>query len=201
MTEIIIQHITELIGAGGYLAIFILMFFESTALPVPSEAVMPFVGFLINQQTFSLPNVIIFSTLGTICGALLSYIIGRYGGQPFLKKYGRYFLIRSKELVKTEQFFRKHGEKTIFISRFIPVIRHLISLPAGLAKMNPVKFSAYTILGGAIWNTFLAGLGFYLKQNWSIIENYSKFLDIVVLIVLISLVIIFIIKRKKYVHS
>ncbi|PJE58751.1 MAG: hypothetical protein COU83_02135 [Candidatus Portnoybacteria bacterium CG10_big_fil_rev_8_21_14_0_10_40_22] len=201
MIEIIIQHVTEFIGAGGYLAVFILMFLESTALPVPSESVMPFVGFLVNQKTFSLAGAIIFSTIGTICGSLLSYAVGRYGGQPFLEKYGRYFLIRSEELVKTEKFFQKHGEKTIFISRFIPVIRHLISLPAGLSKMNLPKFSIYTILGGVIWNTFLAGLGFYLKQNWLIIENYTKFLDITVLVIIIGLIIIFIIKRKKYVYS
>ncbi len=197
ITGIIIQYITNLISSGGYFFVFFLMVLESMIFPVPSEAVMPFAGFLIFQQKFSFLGVIFFSTLGSIVGSLLSYYIGFYGGKPFILKYGKYFLLKQEDLTKTENFFAKHGEKTIFISRFIPVVRHLISLPAGAAKMNVFKFSLYTILGAAIWHTFLSWVGFALKQNWQKIEQFTSFLDYFFLAVIIAAIVIFIFKRHK----
>lgn len=196
-TETIIQYITALISSGGYFFVFFLMILESTALPVPSEAIMPFAGFLIYTGQFSFLAVIIFSALGSIIGSLLSYYIGFYEGKPFILKYGKYFLLKQNDLIKTENFFAKHGEKTIFISRFIPIVRHLISLPAGAAKMNVLKFSAYTIAGAVIWNTFLAWVGFSLKQNWQKLEQYTKYFDYIFLIAIIIALIIFIVKRKR----
>jgi len=197
VTEIAIQYITELISTGGYFFVFFLMMLESTALPVPSEAVMPFAGFLIYQHSFSFLGVIFFSTLGSIIGSLLSYTIGFYGGKPFIERYGKYLLLKRDDLIKTENFFKKYGEKTIFISRFIPVIRHLISLPAGAAKMNILRFSFYTVAGAAIWNTFLSWVGFSLKQNWQRLEQYLKYVDYLVLATILVILIIFISKRRR----
>lgn len=196
-TEIIIQYIAGLIAGGGYFFVFILMVLESTALPIPSEAIMPSAGFLISTGKFSFLGVIIFSALGSIVGSLISYCIGFYGSKPLVLKYGKYFLLKPDDLLKTENFFAKHGEKTIFISRFIPVIRHLISLPAGAAKMNVLKFSLYTILGAGIWNTFLILVGFSLGINWQKIEQYTKYLDYIFALAIIAAFIIFTIKRKK----
>ncbi|MDD4989871.1 MAG: DedA family protein [Candidatus Pacebacteria bacterium] len=197
ITEIIIQYITNLISSGGYFFVFFLMVLESMIFPVPSEAVMPFAGFLIFQQNFSFLAVIFFSTLGSIMGSLLSYYIGFYEGKPFVLKYGKYFLLKKEDLTKTEKFFAKHGERTIFISRFIPVVRHLISLPAGAAKMNVFKFSLYTILGSAIWHTFLSWVGFSLKQNWQKFEQYAKAIDYIFLAAIVIALIIFVAKRKR----
>ena len=197
VTEIAIQYITELISTGGYFFVFFLMMLESTALPVPSAAVMPFAGFLIYQHSFSFLGVIFFSTLGSIIGSLLSYTIGFYGGKPFIERYGKYLLLKRDDLIKTENFFKKYGEKTIFISRFIPVIRHLISLPAGAAKMNILRFSFYTVAGAAIWNTFLSWVGFSLKQNWQRLEQYLKYVDYLVLATILVILIIFISKRRR----
>lgn len=197
--EIIVQYITQLLNAGGYLWLFILMIMESMVLPVPSEAVMPFAGFLISQKVFSFAGVIFYSALGGIVGSLISYYIGFYGGTPFIKKFGRYFLLREDDLQKTEHFFQKHGQKTIFISRFIPVVRHFISLPAGAAKMNIFKFSAFTISGAAIWNAFLTWVGFVLKENWGRIEQYTKYVDYFILLaILVAVVIIFQKRIKKF---
>lgn len=179
--------------------LFILMIMESMVLPVPSEAVMPFAGFLISQKVFSFAGVIFYSALGGIVGSLISYYIGFYGGTPFIKKFGRYFLLREDDLQKTEHFFQKHGQKTIFISRFIPVVRHFISLPAGAAKMNIFKFSAFTISGAAIWNAFLTWVGFVLKENWGRIEQYTKYVDYFILLaILVAVVIIFQKRIKKF---
>jgi len=197
MIEIILQYITHLLDAGGYLWLFILMTMESMVLPVPSEAVMPFAGFLISQKTFSFAGVIFYSTLGGIVGSLISYYIGFFGGTPFVKKFGRYFLLRQNDLRKTENFFQKHGPKTIFISRFIPVVRHFISLPAGASKMNIGKFILYTALGAGLWNGFLTWVGFILKENWTRIEQYAKYVDYFILLALLIAVVIIFQKRVK----
>jgi len=174
------------------------MIMESMVLPMPSEAVMPFAGFLISQKVLSFTGVIFYSALGGIVGSLISYYIGFYGGTPFVKKFGRYFLLRQDDLRKTEQFFQKHGQKTIFISRFIPVVRHFISLPAGASKMNIGKFILYTALGAGLWNAFLTWVGFVLKENWTRIEQYTKYADYFILLaILIAVVIIFQKRIKK----
>lgn len=196
-TEIIIQYIIQLLNAGGYLWLFILMVMESMVLPVPSEAVMPFAGFLISQKIFSFAGVIFYSTLGGIVGSLISYYIGFYGGTPFVKKFGRYFLLRQDDLRKTEQFFQKHGQKTIFISRFIPVVRHFISLPAGASRMNLGKFILYTALGAGLWHTFLSWVGFALKENWGRIGQYTKYVDYFILLAILIAVVIIFQKRVK----
>lgn len=197
ITEIIIQYITGLIASGGYFFVFLAMVLESTALPLPSEAIMPFAGFLISTGQFSFLGVILFSMLGSLVGSLISYYIGFYLGKPFILKYGKYFLLKSHDLTKTENFFAKHGEKTIFISRFIPVVRHLISLPAGAAKMNIFKFSALTILGATAWNAFLTWLGFALRENWDQLEQYAKYADYFILLAILAAVVIIFQKRIK----
>jgi membrane protein DedA with SNARE-associated domain len=182
LTEFLAQHITHFIDKVGYPSVFILMVMESMVFPVPSEAVMPFAGFLIVEKSFTFTGVIFYSTLGSIVGSLLSYWIGQYGGKPFISKYGKYHLLDHEDLEKTEKFFGKYGDATIFVSRFIPVIRHLISIPAGFAKMSIFKFSFYTILGAGMWNAFLALAGFHLKQNWEKVMKYNEIFDILVVL-------------------
>jgi membrane protein DedA with SNARE-associated domain len=197
ITEFLVQHITHFIDTIGYLSVFVLMVMESMVLPVPSEAVMPFAGFLIAEKSFTFLGVIFYSTLGSIVGSLISYYIGRYAGKPFVNRYGRYLLLSQRDLRATEHFFATHGEITILISRFIPVIRHLISLPAGVGKMKILKFALYTVVGACLWNTFLATVGVYLKQNWERVVKYSSILDIVVIILIISVIILFIYRHTK----
>jgi membrane protein DedA with SNARE-associated domain len=188
MTEHIVNFATSLISFFGYGGVAFLMALESMVAPVPSEAVMPFAGFLIYEGKFGWAEVTFFSTLGSIIGSTLSYLMGFYGGKPFVKKFGKYLLLDTHHLEMTEKFFIKYGDRTIFISRFIPVVRHLISIPAGIGKMNYLRFSIYTILGAGMWNAFLAYLGFLLKSKWWIVKKYSEIIDIfVVLFILITL--------------
>jgi membrane protein DedA with SNARE-associated domain len=195
ITEFLAQYITAFIDKTGYISVFILMVMESMIFPVPSEAVMPFAGFLIAESRFTFTLVIAASTFGSIVGSLLSYWIGLYGGQPFIERYGRFFLLDRDDLVATERFFKKYGDATIFISRFIPVVRHLISLPAGTGRMNLVRFSIYTIIGAGLWNAFLTVCGFYLRKNWEVVMQYSKIVDIAVLVILVIGVAVFIKKH------
>jgi len=185
ITEKLVAVIVAFISKTGYSSIFILMALESMVAPVPSEAVMPFAGFLIADGKFSFAAVIFFSTLGSILGSLLSYYIGAYGGRPLVEKFGKYLLLNKHHLDLTEKYFTKKGEATIFICRFIPIVRHLISIPAGMGKMNIIKFSIYTIIGAGIWNSILTYAGFVLRDNWKEIMKYSHVVDMVMLVCIV----------------
>ncbi len=197
ITEFLADYITAFIDKTGYVTVFIGMTMESMVFPIPSEAIMPFAGFLIAEGRFTFFGVIFFSTLGSIAGSLLSYAMGRYGGHPFVDRYGRYLLLDRHELEATERFFGKYGEWTIFISRFIPVIRHLISIPAGVARMNLWRFSVLTIIGAGLWNAFLTYVGFRLKQNWQVVMQYSHIVDIVVVAILLGLIIFYVTRQLR----
>ena len=181
MIDILFNWITEFISLIGYFGIFILMIMESMIFPVPSEAVMPFAGYLATTGRFDLLLVTFIATIGTIIGSLISYYIGLQGIH-LIKKYHWFFLLDEHHLEITNKFFNKYGAKTVFVARFIPIIRHLISLPAGMGRMNLRKFILYTFFGGFIWNFILAYLGFRLGKKWVIISSYSRPIDIVILI-------------------
>jgi membrane protein DedA with SNARE-associated domain len=193
-TESLVNLIVEFIDKTGYSSVFVLMSLESMVAPVPSEAVMPFAGFLVHSGRFTFTGVIFFSTLGSIFGSLISYYLGYWGGRPIVERFGKYLLLDKKDLDLTERFFQKRGDITIFISRFIPIVRHLISIPAGIGKMNIYKFCIYTIIGAGLWNAFLTYMGFILKNNWKEIMKYSHVVDIVVLALLVIFVIYYIYK-------
>jgi membrane protein DedA with SNARE-associated domain len=176
--------------------IFVLMTLESMVAPIPSELVMPFAGFLIFTGQFEVGPVMAASSLGSIVGSLLSYGMGLLG-KPVVLRYGRYLLLDPHHLEWTEKFFLRHGGKTIFISRFIPVVRHLISIPAGLARMSLWPFLLYTLVGATLWNMFLVYLGVRLKENWRLIQQYTHILDYFVVAGLIGVAGYFILKLKK----
>jgi len=197
ITEIIIQYTTNLIASGGYFFVFLAMFLEGIIFPIPSEAVLAFTGFLVAKTTFSFWMAVIVSSLGSFLCALVYYFIGYFGFKPFILKYGKYVFLKQKDIEKTENFFNKHGSKAIFISRFIPIIRQLGSLPAGGAKMNFSKFSFVTILGALVWNGLFIFFGFLLGENWQKLSQYTKYFDYIFLVAIIIALIIFISKRKR----
>ena len=201
ITETLVEYITALMAGGGYGVIVFLMALESMVAPVPSEAVMPFAGFLIEEGRFSFTGVIAWSTVGSIIGSLISYYMGSWGGGPFVRRFGRYLLLDESHLDTTERFFARYGDKAIFICRFIPVVRHLISIPAGIGKMNIVKFSVYTVMGAGLWNSFLAYVGYVLKENWTVVRSYSEIVDVIVVAGLLIAGIIFIRQHLKHARS
>ena len=180
--EKLVDFIIAGISAGGYFGVFILMTLESMIAPVPSEVVMPFAGYLALQGKFNFWLLLLASSIGSIFGSILSYYIGFYGGRTIILKYGRYFLLEEEHLEWTEKWFRKQGDKTIFISRFVPVVRHLISIPAGIANMSKRKFLVYTFIGASIWNSILLYAGYKLGSHWDVIHKFSKELDIIFVI-------------------
>ena len=201
--EILINYITQFISTIGYAGIFVLMTLESMIAPIPSEAVMPFAGFLVASGRFSFSNVIIISSIGSIVGSLVSYYLGYFGGQPLIKKFGKYLFLEEQHLDWTTHFFEKYGTATIFVSRFIPVVRHVISIPAGYAKMDIAQFVIYTFIGATLWNGFLTYVGLRLGENWDIIRSYTKILDIAVIGVIVLGLAVWILLhfRRKAVHK
>jgi len=183
--EILVNWVTQLIASLSYPGVFLLMLLESTAAPVPSEAVLPFAGFLVAQGSMSFWLLVITSTLGSIAGSLISYWIGFKGGRPLVNKVGKYLLLHERHLDHTEQFFNRYGSITIFVARFVPVVRHLISIPAGVAEMKLRKFIPLTLAGAAIWNTVLLWLGMTLREQWETILQYTQLLDYLMITVLV----------------
>lgn len=196
ITEFIVTFATAIIAKTGYTGVFFLMVLESMVAPVPSEAVMPFAGFLWFQKVFTLWGVIFASTAGSLFGSLISYWIGAKGGRAIVERYGKYLFLNVHHLDATERFFARYGDGTIFVSRFIPVVRHLISIPAGVGRMPLGKFCIYTIVGAGLWNAFLAWVGYTLGQNWQSVERYGHTIDIAVIVVIILMCLFFIYRRS-----
>lgn len=169
----------------GYPGLVFLMALESMIFPLPSELVMPFAGFLAATGQMNIWLVLLFATIGTLIGSLISYYMGYYGGNKFVYTFGKYVFLDEEDLKKTEKWFKKRGESTIFYSRFIPVVRHFISIPAGIGKMDLKKFCTYTVAGGLIWNAFLAYLGYLLGQNWALVRHYSEPFSIIMAVILV----------------
>jgi membrane protein DedA with SNARE-associated domain len=172
MHELITWLVTT-IGALGYPGIFILMAMESSVIPIPSELIMPPAGYLAQQGLMNEVVAILCGTAGSMAGAFLNYFAAHYLGRPLLLKYGKYVWITEEKFAKVERFFRDHGEVSTFVGRLLPVVRHLISLPAGLSGMNRLKFSLYTAAGAGIWVTVLTYIGYFIGMNRELITRYS----------------------------
>jgi membrane protein DedA with SNARE-associated domain len=197
ITEAIAQLGTQIIGSVGYAGVLLLMTAESMVLPVPSEAVMPFAGFLVADGALAPVLVVAFATLGSILGSLVGYAIGRFGGRPFVTRWGRFLLLDQRDLDLTDRFFQRRGSVTIFVSRFIPVIRHLISIPAGMGRMRLPGFILFTLMGAGLWNTFLLWCGYSLKRNWNAVMRYSHYIDIGVIVFLALLLALYVIRHLR----
>jgi membrane protein DedA with SNARE-associated domain len=197
ITALIAELGTRVVGSIGYAGVFLLMVAESMVLPVPSEAVMPFAGFLVADQALGPAEVIAFATLGSIVGSLIGYAIGRFGGRPFVTRWGRYLLLDERDLAATDRFFQRRGSVTILVSRFIPVVRHLISIPAGMGRMRLPGFILFTLVGAGLWNAFLTWCGYTLKRNWATVMRYGHLIDIAVVVVLAGLLTLFLIRHLR----
>jgi membrane protein DedA with SNARE-associated domain len=193
----VVEFITSFITNLGYPGIFLLMVLESALIPIPSEIIMPFSGFLVTAGKLGSIGTVLAGSLGNLVGSILTYYLGMKLGRAFLIKYGRYILFRVHHLEWIEHLFQIYGDKISFIGRLLPGVRTYVSLPAGIGKTNLVKFAIYTFVGSIIWNSFLTYAGMQLGSNWKNIERYSIHLDIIAIIVVAAFVIWLIYNRKK----
>src|ERR1043166_456527 len=159
-----VQWLLDTIGAMGYPGILLLMAMESSVIPVPSELVMPPAGYLAFQGKMNMAVAILCGTVGSLIGAYANYFVSHYLGRPLILKYGKYVLIPPDKFVRVERFFLKHGEISTFIGRLLPVIRHLISIPAGMSRMALARFVTFTALGAGLWCAILTYLGWLIGR-------------------------------------
>lgn len=198
---IVIPFLTDLYGSVGYLGVFVAMTIESAMIPLPSELILPFAGFLISDPTRTEPLthspwsfwiVVIVGTLGNTTGSLVSYAIGAWGGRPFLERWGRFLLIRPHEIEIAERFFERWGAPTAFFSRLLPVVRTFISFPAGVARMPLRKFVAYSTAGALPWTILLVYAGTVLGEHWQDLRHALAPFDTVIALGVVALVGVFV---------
>ncbi len=188
------------INSIGYWGILLGMILESACIPLPSEVIMPFGGYLVSTGHLNMIGVILIGTLGNIIGSLIAYAIGHWGGKKFIDRFGKYIFLSKKHLESAEKWFDKRGEITVFASRILPAIRTFISLPAGIARMSLSKFLIYTAIGSVIWTGILTYVGYILGDNWKNIQNILHpiaYLVVGILLVILVYLIVKIIKNKK----
>ena len=179
-----IQH---WVGALGYYGVVLMMGIESACIPLPSEVIMPFGGYLVfkNPTTFTILGMGVAGAIGCVWGSVLAYCVGMWGGRPFVEKYGKYVFIKHKDLDTADRFFAKYGSAAIFVSRLLPVVRTFISFPAGVARTNFTKFLLYTFLGSLPWCYALACVGYHLGAKWENIKTYFHGADVVIGVVIV----------------
>jgi membrane protein DedA with SNARE-associated domain len=188
-----------LIQTLGYWGVFIGMTLESACIPLPSEIIMPFSGYVVWQgnTNMTLIGITIVGAVANLFGSLIAYTVGLKGGRPLLEKYGKYILISHSKLELADQWFEKYGYEAVLISRVLPGIRTFISLPAGIAHMDLKKFSIYTFIGSLPWCFALGYIGVLLGPQWELIKTYFHILDIIVAIGIVVFI-VYIIYKYKY---
>jgi membrane protein DedA with SNARE-associated domain len=199
--QIVIPFLDTLYGAVGYAGVTLAMAIESAMIPLPSELILPYAGFLVSDprqlepltgQPWNLWIVVVVATLGNTLGSLVAYAIGAYGGRPFLARYGRYLLIRPHEIEIADSFFARHGGATVFIGRLLPIVRTFISFPAGVARMPVGRFIVYSTAGAFLWSLLLVYAGTVLGANWRGIREALQPFDLVIAVAAVVAVVLFV---------
>jgi membrane protein DedA with SNARE-associated domain len=199
--QIVIPFLNSLYGAVGYAGVTLAMAIESAMIPLPSELILPYAGFLVSDprqlepltgQPWNLWIVVVVATIGNTLGSLVAYAIGAYGGRPFLARYGRFLLIRPEEIEIAESFFARHGRATVFIGRLLPIVRTFISFPAGVARMPIGRFIAYSTAGALIWSLLLVYAGTLLGEHWVDIRHTLQPFDVLIAVAAVAAVLLFV---------
>jgi membrane protein DedA with SNARE-associated domain len=192
--RIVIPFLESLYGAVGYVGVMLAMAIESAMIPLPSELILPFAGFLVSDpsqvepisgQPWNFWIVVLVGTIGNTLGSLVAYAIGAYGGRPFLERYGKYLLIRQHEIEIADHFFARWGSQTVFFSRLLPIVRTFISFPAGVVRMDLRKFVIYSTAGAFLWSTALVWAGVQLGANWVEIREMLQPFDLAIAVAVV----------------
>ncbi len=181
----LVDFVTRTIGDHGGPAVFLLMTLESACIPVPSEVIQLFAGYLVSQDKMGLVTAILAGTLGNVVGSWIAWGIGATGGREFIERYGKYVHVTPKRMELADRWFERYGNKVVFWSRMLPIVRTFISLPAGVARMPFAKFTLYTFLGALPWVTGLTLLGVWVGQDWETWEGRLKYFDYLVGVALV----------------
>ena len=186
LLEYLARFIIAVISTSGYAGIVLLMAIESACIPLPSEVIMPFSGYLVAVGRFDLLGVAVAGAVGCNVGSLVAYYVGSWGGRPLVERYGRYALITRHDLEMADRFFARYGDWAVFIARLLPVVRTFIALPAGIARMNVLRFHVFTFLGSLPWCYALAYAGMKLGSRWTDLRQYFHRFDTVLGVIIIA---------------
>ncbi len=193
------QVLTELskfviatISRFGYTGILLTMAIESACIPLPSEIIMPFSGYLVSTGQFTMLGVTLAGAVGNVVGSIIAFYVGMWGGRPFVERYGRYALISHHDLDVADRWFARYGEAAVFLSRMLPVIRTFISLPAGIARMRVGRFVVFTFVGALPWCYLLAFIGLQLGERWQELRQYFHQIDLIIGVLLVAAVAYFV---------
>jgi membrane protein DedA with SNARE-associated domain len=199
--EIVIPFLNSLYGSVGYVGVMTAMAIESAMVPLPSELILPYAGFLVSDPsqiepltggTWNYWIVVVVATIGNTIGSLVGYAIGAWGGRPFLERYGKYLLIRPHEIELADQFFQRYGAATAFFSRLLPIVRTFISFPAGVARMPVITFIVYSTAGAFLWSMLLVFAGVQLGANWVQIRHALQPFDLAIAVAGVAAIALFI---------
>lgn len=189
--------IVEGVGSWGYLGIFLLMVLESACIPIPSEVTMPVGGLLAAEGRLSFFWVGMIGAAANVAGSWLAYGAGAAGARPFLERHGRWVLIRPHDLERADRWFERYGNKAVFFSRLLPVVRTFISLPAGVARMPFLRFSVLTFIGCLPWSFALAWAGFVLGENWERLLPYMEPFSYAIAAVIAAVIVVWVVRRYR----
>ncbi len=199
--ELFASVIIQVIETTGYAGIGFLMTLESANIPIPSEIIMPFAGYLVSKGEFGFWQVVLWGAIGNLLGSLVSYALGFYGGRAFLSRYGKWLFITPHDIALADRLFVKYGAIIALVSRVLPIVRTFISFPAGIAKMNIWKFSLYTFAGSFLWSIFLTYIGVKLGENWHSLEGYFRAFDWLIAGILLIFGVWWIVRHIKILKS
>ena len=191
------QSFLDFISVYGYFAVALLMAMENACIPIPSELILGFAGYLIFADQMTFTGAMTAGMIGGMVGSIFAYLVGSYGGRKFVDKYGKYFLIKKSHVDLAQRWFDKYGIRAVFFSRMLPVVRTFISLPAGFARVNFKAFLFYTFAGSLPWTALILWLGMLFGENWKKLLELGHEASIIVVIAILIVVGIYIYKRKK----
>ena len=199
--EYLAEIVIAMISGLGYFGVFLAMTIESACIPLPSEIIMPFSGYLVFKGEFNFWLVGVVGALGNLAGSLVAYYVGKWGGLPLVEKYGKYVLISHHDIKVAHKWFERHGKSTVFFTRLMPVVRTFISLPAGISEMNVKTFSIYTFLGALPWSLLLAYIGMKLGENRNTIGGYFHKADLAIGIVIVLFVVWYVRRHVRHMKN
>ncbi len=198
---ILSMFIISTIYKMGYSGVVLLMAIESACIPLPSEVIMPFSGYLVFQGAFNLWIVALMGAIGCVLGSIVAYYAGLWGGRVWIEKYGKYVLISHHDLDTADKWFKRHGDITVFVGRLLPIIRTFIAFPAGVSKMKMTTFVIYTFTGSYIWCLLLAWIGRRLGEHWDSIKIYFHKFDLLVGICVVAAIAWYVRRHMKHLRG
>ena len=191
------QMFLSFIASWGYVAVAVLMAAENACIPIPSELILGFAGYLVSAGHMTFSGALLAGMIGGLLGSVFAYEVGAHGGRPFVNKYGKYFFIKKSHVDTAQDWFDRYGLKAVFFSRMLPVIRTFISLPAGFARVDPKRFFTYTIAGSLPWTAAILYAGLMLGENWTDLMEYGHEASLIFVVCSAVAIVYFYLKWKK----